>query len=80
MKGLQNTISQVSSRDSVWKKFIHGVGMKESHLSGIRVDNDTADSSNSTGVVIWLDYSVNITISGSMIGFLQDGYLSKQCS
>lgn len=77
MKGLQNTISNIVSRDCVWEKFIHGVGMKESHLSNIRVDNDTLVKSESKGTIIWLDYCVNMTITNSMIGFAKTGiYLS----
>jgi hypothetical protein len=66
MTGLQHVLRNVTSRDQKWPIFILAQDLKESHFSEIRVDNDVTGK---TGIIMWLDYCVNNTMSDSMLGF-----------
>lgn len=66
LQGNANSLDNIHSRNGNWKVFIHGVAVKESHFSRIRVDND---SKNKQGNIFTFDYSINNTISDSFIGY-----------
>lgn len=66
LQGNANSFDNIHSRNGNWKVFIHGVAVKESHFSRIRVDND---SKNKQGNIFTFDYSINNTISDSFIGY-----------
>lgn len=66
MSGLQHVMRNVTSRNAVWPVFILTQDLKESHFDHIRVDNDPT---NKTGIIFQMDYSVNNTISDSMLGY-----------
>ena len=71
MTGLQHVVRNVTSRAQVWPVFILAQDLKESHFSNIRVDNDPT---NRTGIVFKFDYSVNNTVSESMLGFAAQAF------
>jgi hypothetical protein len=71
MTGLQHVIRNVTSRNQVWPIFILAQDLKESHFSELRVDNDT---SGKTGIIFQFDYSVNNTISDSMLGYCSQAF------
>lgn len=69
LTGIRHFIHDLSG-DQGWESFIHMINLKESHLSGIRLDNDVQ---NRTGTIIKSDYSVNNTITRSFIGYAHIG-------
>lgn len=68
--GNAHTIENIRTRNYVWDNFIHCENMKESHLSNLRIDNDTEGL---TGNAIKLDHCLNNTISNSYIGYAENG-------
>lgn len=68
--GIRHRFDNVQSGNSVWTKVFHLQNCKESHFTKIRVDNDV---SGFTGDIFYFDYSVNNTISDSMIGYSARG-------
>ena len=68
--GIRHRFDNVQTANSIWSKVFHLQKCKESHFTKLRVDNDVT---NSTGDIFYFDYSVNNTISDSMIGYANRG-------
>lgn len=66
VSGTRHRFDRVNVNDGTWSKCFHLVDVKESAFSNIRIDNDPATK---TGDIFYLDYSVNNTITNSMLGF-----------
>ena len=69
--GIRHRFDNIQSFNAKFTKVFHLQNCKESHFSNIRVD---ADASGKTGSVFYMDYSVNNTISDSMIGYCEHGF------
>jgi len=69
--GIRHRFSDVQCFEQKWANVFDLWDCKESHFTNIRVDNDSAVM---TGNVFRLNYSVNNTVSDSMVGFCSKAF------
>jgi hypothetical protein len=66
ISGIRYIFNNIKSSNCIWTNFFYCQGLKESHFTKIRIDNDV---SSKTGNIFNFDYSVNNTIDDCMFGY-----------